>query len=364
MTHLSRLSVAILLALMLISTLLWPGHVLADGPPICSTPNGPIPDFDDVPGVVTDTITIAGTGLITDLNVSISASHTWVGDLRFILTHEDTGTSVTLIDRPGVPHNSFGCNADDIGAILDDEASTPVEDECDHSGPAAIAGTFTPQEPLAAFDGEDLAGQWHLTVSDLQAADTGTLVQWCLFPSPQVDLAVSKTVDEPVPAEGDLVVYTVTVANNGPDGATNLVISDTLPPGLSLVNANPSQGSYAGLTGLWDVGDLAANAQANLSLSATVEPGTAGQTITNTAEVLAVDQFDETGENNRAGVPLTVALADLAVDKTVDDPQPNENDTIEFTVTVDNNGPTAATGVVLSDPLPAGITFEDRKSVV
>ncbi|HEX9922963.1 MAG TPA: DUF11 domain-containing protein, partial [Anaerolineae bacterium] len=361
MTHASRLSVAILLALMLIPALLWPDHVLADGPPICSTPNGPIPDFDNdtkLPGVVTDTISITGTGLITDLNVSILATHTWVGDLRFILTHEDTGTGGTLIDRPGTPPGQFGCKRNNIEAILDDEATQPVENECAESGPAAISGTFTPNETLAAFDGEDMAGLWHLTVSDHARADHGRLVQWCLIPSPQADLAVAKTVDEPVPAEGDLIVYTVTVANNGPDGATNLVISDTLPPGLSLVQANPGQGSYASLTGLWNIGNLDANAQATLTLSAIVEPDTAGQTITNTAAVFTVDQFDGTGGNNRAGAALTVALAELAVNKTVDEPQPNENDIIEFTVTVINNGPTPATGVILSDPLPAGVTFD------
>ncbi|MDX1523411.1 MAG: proprotein convertase P-domain-containing protein, partial [Anaerolineae bacterium] len=348
-----------LVGLILIPTLLGPGQVLADGPPICSTPNVPIPDFDnntDLPGVVTDTIAITGTGLITDLNVSISASHTWVGDLHFTLTHEDTGTGVTLIDRPGTPPGAFGCSGDDIEAILDDEASEPVENECVRPGPVAISGVFTPNESLAAFDGEDLSGLWHLTVADEAAVSQGTLVEWCLIPSPQADLAVDKTVDEPVPDEEDLIVYTVTVENNGPHGATDLIISDTLPLSLTLVEANPGQGSYA--AGLWDIGDLEANAQATLTLSATVEPGTAGQTIINTAEVFSVTQFDGTGANNRAEAPLTVALADLAVNKTVDEPNPNENDTIEYTVTVGNNGPTAATGVVLSDTLPAGVTFD------
>ena len=360
MTHVNRLSIAMLLALMLLPTLLWPDHVLADGPPICSTPNEPIPDFDNdtkLPGVVTDTITITGAGLITDLNVSILATHTWVGDLRFTLTHEDTGPGAILIDRPGTPPGHFGCGRNNIEAILDDEALEPVEDECAESGPT-IAGPFAPNESLAAFDNEDLAGLWHLTVSDHASADHGALVQWCLIPSPQADLAVAKTVDEPIPAEGDLIVYTVTVDNNGPDGATNLVISDTLPLGVTFVEVHSSQGSYAGPTGPWNVGDLDPNAQATLTLSATVEPGTAGQTITNTAEVFTVDQFDGTGSNNRAEVSLMVALAELAVNKTVNKPQPNENDTIEYTVTVDNHGPTAATGVVLSDPLPAGVTFD------
>ena len=35
------------------------------------------------------------------LIVSIQATHTWVGDLIFTLVHVDTGTTITVIDRPG-----------------------------------------------------------------------------------------------------------------------------------------------------------------------------------------------------------------------------------------------------------------------
>ena len=110
----------------LLAAMLLPAPALADGPPICSTPNLAIPDANEdntppEPGLVTDTITIAETGIITDLNVSILASHTWVGDLSFTLSHVDTGSSVTLIDRPGVPPE-FGCSGNNIAATLDDEA--------------------------------------------------------------------------------------------------------------------------------------------------------------------------------------------------------------------------------------------------
>ncbi|MDH3362377.1 MAG: DUF11 domain-containing protein, partial [Gammaproteobacteria bacterium] len=49
--------------------------------------------------------------------------------------------------------------------------------------------------------------------------------------------------------------------------------------------------------------------------------------------------------------------ADLGVSKTVDDPAPPEGDTVTYTVTVTNAGPSTATVVQLSDVLPAGVTF-------
>ncbi|MEW5986603.1 MAG: choice-of-anchor Q domain-containing protein [Chloroflexota bacterium] len=142
----------------------------------CSTPTLAIPDNN--PAGITDDLILTDTGSISDLNVSLVASHTWVGDLVFTLTHLDTGTAVTLIDRPGAPP-APSCNGDDIDATLDDEAAGPVEDACSPT-PPAISGSFIPNSPLSAFDGEDLSGTWRLTAADLAANDVGTLTQWCL----------------------------------------------------------------------------------------------------------------------------------------------------------------------------------------
>jgi len=146
----------------------------------CRTPNLSIPD-DDSSGVA-DSLTAGATGSILDLNVVISATHTWVGDLFFTLEHVDTGTSVTIIDRPGVPDSTYGCDGYDMAATLDDEAATPVEDECAPTTPA-ISGSFSPSNPLSGFDGQGMTGTWTLTVSDNAGQDTGTLDGWCLHPS-------------------------------------------------------------------------------------------------------------------------------------------------------------------------------------
>ena len=47
---------------------------------------------------------------------------------------------------------------------------------------------------------------------------------------------------------------------------------------------------------------------------------------------------------------------DLHVAKTVDDPSPDEGQSITYTITVTNNGPAQATNVSLDDVLPAGLT--------
>jgi subtilisin-like proprotein convertase family protein len=151
-------------------------------PPGCSAPALPIPDND--PNGATDTITIdPGSGFITDLDVVLQTTHTWVGDLAFTLTHVDTGTSVTIVDRPGVPTTGNGCSGDDIDVTVDDEGpDTAIESQC--SNLPAIGGAAPGGDPagpiLAALDGELIAGDWTLTVRDHAAADTGTLDLWCL----------------------------------------------------------------------------------------------------------------------------------------------------------------------------------------
>lgn len=145
---------------------------------LCSAPGLAIPD-DDVLGV-SDTINLTGEGTITDLDVVIDVSHTWVGDLIFTLTHE-SGTSVVLVDRPGVPATTVGCGGDNIALILDDDGSEPVEDFC--SDQPALFGSLIPNEALAGFNGGLISGDWTLTVSDNFAQDTGTLDSWCLIPT-------------------------------------------------------------------------------------------------------------------------------------------------------------------------------------
>ena len=155
---------------------------------ICIQPNLAIPD-NDATGV-SSTLTISNDKTIADLNVYLNIPHTLVGDLVVSLTHNDTGTSVTMLDRPGTDNPGFlnrGCRNPDVDAAIDDEgADGNAEDMC-NAGPA-ISGNVVGGDPpdatlLAAFDTESLDGDWTLTVSDEGWTETGTLVEWCLEPA-------------------------------------------------------------------------------------------------------------------------------------------------------------------------------------
>jgi len=118
---------------------------------------------------------------ITDIDVTVDISHTWVGDLSAILRAPDN-TEVTLFDRPGVPASNDGCNGDDIEASFNDDAAmsaTDFEDACGNN--PAIGGTFQPTAALATLNGQVADGQWTLVVTDhFLGEDGGTINSWSL----------------------------------------------------------------------------------------------------------------------------------------------------------------------------------------
>jgi uncharacterized repeat protein (TIGR01451 family) len=172
------------------------------------------------------------------------------------------------------------------------------------------------------------------------------------------DLELQKTVDLATPDEGETVQYVINLINNGPENGSNITIEDLLPAGVTYVADTPSQGSYDSGTGIWTVGTLANGASASLSITATVDAGTAGATITNTATVTAVDPVDLFPANNSASIDIVVdGAADLAVNKTVNNPAPNELATLTYTINISNNGPANATRATLIDQLPSGVTY-------
>lgn len=106
------------------------------------------------------------------------------------------------------------------------------------------------------------------------------------------DLVTTKVVNDGSPDEGQTIAYTVRVANNGPSGATNVRVTDLLPSGVSYVSASASQGSYVSGTGVWSIGTLGNGSIATLMLSASVNAGQGGNTITNTISRVSADEAD------------------------------------------------------------------------
>lgn len=119
------------------------------------------------------------------------------------------------------------------------------------------------------------------------------------------DLSVTKSVSDSTPDVAQSITYTITVMNHGPATATNVVVTDVLPAELTFVSSVPSQGSYDSGTGLWTVGTLSDEASATLTITATVDAGTEGDTVTNTASADGTEA-DLVSANNSDSESVTV----------------------------------------------------------
>ncbi len=141
---------------------------------ICIQPNLGVPD--NTPAGVNSNLIVAQSGSILDLDLSLRMTHTYPGDLNVSLTHVASNTTVIIGSRLG----GSGCGVDNIDAVFNDASPTAMA--CRASSPG-IGGNIRPSNPLAAFNGLDLASTWRLNVADVANADTGVLQEWCLTPS-------------------------------------------------------------------------------------------------------------------------------------------------------------------------------------
>ncbi|MBL8299593.1 MAG: Ig-like domain repeat protein [Rhodanobacteraceae bacterium] len=191
----------------------------------------------------------------------------------------------------------------------------------------------------------------------------------CSSVARQVDLVLTQTESiDPVIAgsSANNLVYVLTVANAGPSVASNIAISDllTLPAGVTLASASPSQGSYTGSS--WALGSLANGASATLTLNLSAGPGaaSASNAICSAAAVAGLaEPLINPGNDNVTTCTSISRMIDLEVSKTESiDPVGAGSGLANLThvVSVRNAGPSDASGVVLSEliSLPANVVID------
>ena len=164
-------------------------------------------------------------------------------------------------------------------------------------------------------------------------------------------LTITKTANQAIYNVGDNAIYNIDVLNNGPNTATNVVITDTLPAGLTFVST--TQGGVWNLatrTITWTVDNLANGAHFLATITATVTADAAAKHLINTAQA----------KNDQIITPVTtttsiyVTSAALELTKTVNKTTPKINDTVIYTLIVQNHGPDTASSVKVTDVIPTG----------
>jgi subtilisin-like proprotein convertase family protein len=138
-----------------------------------STSNLP-PTIPDQGTLDTSIFVPTSAGIVRDLDLTLSISHSFVGDLDVTLTHMPSGVSVALF-------TDIGGTDEGLMIRLNDEAGTDIS-TADNPSDGVIVGTFNPELTalLSAFDGVDASGEWRLSITDDSSSDTGLLFSWSL----------------------------------------------------------------------------------------------------------------------------------------------------------------------------------------
>lgn len=179
---------------------------------------------------------------------------------------------------------------------------------------------------------------------------------------------VTKTADKETANVGDKITYTVKVGNG--DGAVyeieNAKMADTIPAELDFVDGSvqvdgksyPYSYDNASRKLSVQIGNLKPNAARTVTFAVTVNKSAYGKTVHNTA-VLSGDNIKDT-EGKDKGVEIGDGKAKPQIDKTANKSSARVGDKIAYTLTVKNDD-TATVPVesgVITDVLPAGLTFE------
>jgi uncharacterized repeat protein (TIGR01451 family) len=167
------------------------------------------------------------------------------------------------------------------------------------------------------------------------------------------DLAIEKSA-APIPGRpGGQATYTLHVTNHGPDTAKEVLVTDPIPAGLEFLSTNPPC-THAGGELRCELGSLADGDSRTLEFEVRI-PAAAEEGFVNTATVTSpTPDPDPSNNSSTAAIPLQLE-ADLSVRKVALPQRLTAGGHVVYMVVVHNAGPSAATDVTVTDPIPAGL---------
>ncbi|GAB3773623.1 hypothetical protein GCM10028818_15420 [Spirosoma horti] len=211
------------------------------------------------------------------------------------------------------------------------------------------------------------------------------------------DVSLQMVVSTRSPNVGNVVSYTMTAVNTGPNDALGVKLASVLPTGLSFVSSSsPSISNTNGVVSA-SLGNVSANNQVSVTfLASPTLPGTFaasaqitgsqtpdpdsqpnsgtgdGQDDEATADLRTTVNGSLATSANPAQVPLPAVLssqpvtdpntADLSLDMKVDKLSPGANETVSTSLTVSNRGGSSASSIVVQVVLPNGVALQASQS--
>lgn len=181
-------------------------------------------------------------------------------------------------------------------------------------------------------------------------------------PSADLSLDLVATADPAI--AGELLTYVITVRNDGPNDATDVLVTDrlTLPAGVTMISFCATQGDHDPERGIWTVGSLAVGSAETLTIVLSVDSGVlSGTVIPNSAEV-AGNEIDRDLGDNEASEDVVVATdAQLVVTVICRDLRDGVEGRSLYVVEITNRGPSDAQEVWFRELLPPAVWLKDAR---
>ncbi|MBI5458969.1 carboxypeptidase regulatory-like domain-containing protein [Methanobacterium sp.] len=314
--------------------------------------NNPIPDFPNL---------ISGAAAPTQwLFMTVSADPTTInnGGTSLITVsfnnYSSDGTTYTEFD-PSLGHIPDGTQvtfATTLGSI----PGTVVET----AGGIATATFTASQTPGIAY----ISGLIDSYQTPYDPNNPNTTPYTTVTINPAANLTITKTGPNTVIA-GESLTYNITITNNGPDIAEGVTLQDVMV-GADAFNTGTLEYRYQTNSGAWsdwisfsnplniNLGTINNGNTAVIQIRGTVKSSAnSGTQITNTATT----ETTTTPGSKTATITTTVnRVSDIVLTKTVDKTRPNVGETVTYTVTAHNNGPSDASNIQINDIMPSGFS--------
>ena len=308
---------------------------------------------------------------------------------------------------PGVWEPPVGYAAPDeisyIAFLVDDPSASPPVVAANSTGRVGLLVQNDDDGPGGASagspDGTLVANSAAIFSEDLLQA-IGNLVTTAILPEPS--LKVTKSVSDPIVALNQSFSWTIDYVNDSTNISNEVVITDTLPIGISFVSVFHQWNSVALGNGALPAGNT--DITANASVSTTANPdgtttvvitiadqdgvptdglraadlqGFEGGTITINSQAvaplvtgsLAINTVDGCYNDSTTTIcvsdqeQILIRNPDLFLRKLVDQARPLAGETINYTLILSNEGENNASSVEITDTLPVGVCYGGSTSV-
>jgi uncharacterized repeat protein (TIGR01451 family) len=271
------------------------------------------------------------------LDYTIVVSNNGPGDAPDVTVADPTPPGLTFVGNSGGCVTAFPCSLGTLPAGQSVVIASRFAVPSDYAGPDIIVNTATVTT----------------TATDSDLANNSATVTTAIAPALTANVEITKTGPASV-TPGHQLVYLVAVGNTGAIAATDVTVTDPTPPGLTFV------GNSGACTTAFPcaLGTIPAGESRSIVATFAVPPAYAGPSpIANTVTVTTtIDDADPSDNQAMATTPVATASTDLAITKSGPaGATPGTN--ITYTIQVTNDGPSNASGVVVNDPTPPGLTF-------